>query len=350
MRIETQLSEDDSDLVQKLADRRGLQKDRAYTELIRTGVDVGMRRERVKELIVEFFEDEKERHDRRMAALRDEYEIDEVEHVDEYQFYVVCNGIKYSFGSPDDLRFVNGESVDRSLCPECGSEDIEFDADAMDTDGTYWTCGDCGHAFDRADRKGVPDEDEADRVVEFVRRRQDLFEYVVGQLTALLDGVMCAYGGQSHTEWLGPGGFMYSNGFQRVDIPFWTTDTEQIRFRVNDYTAEYESLRNPLYPAAVNRLTADYLALVREIEAVNPDADRVEPIFIDRRGRKPEIIEVVGRKYDETRLPLHTVGYEVEKVEPSMDDLEPEYDAEEDGPVTWIRITNDKVIEQEGDS
>ncbi|NUC74729.1 hypothetical protein HTZ84_20930 [Haloterrigena sp. SYSU A558-1] len=346
MRIDTQLSEADSEWVQKLADRRGLQKDRAYTEVIRTGVDVEMRRERIKELIVEFFESEKPRYDRRMEALREEYEIGEVEYVDESDFYVRYNGQKYSFSQVDELRAVDEIPIHESICPDCGSSDLAFDGDAIDTEEHNYVCCECDHGFDKAEKQGVPDEEAAAHVKEFVRRRQQLFGYVFEQLTELLDGVMGTFGGYGYSEWLHPGLYQYRNGFQVVDIPFWTTDTEQIRFHVEDYIADYESLRNPLYRAALEQLTADYLQLVREIKAVNSDADQVEPIFIDRRGRKPEIIEVLGLEYGETRLPLHTVGYEVEKVEPSADDLAPEHDA--DTSVTWIRITNDKPIEQEG--
>ena len=349
MRIGTQLSETDSEKVQKLADRRGLQKDRAYTELIRTGVDVEMRRERIKELVVRFFEEEKEYFDERLEVLREEYSIESVEYIDEGNYDVLHNGSTYSFSGSDELLFVDEESVHESICPECGSADLEFDAEAIDTDESNYRCEGCDHTFDRADRRGVPDEEAAARVKEFMRRRQELFDYVVGELTGLLDGVMGTYGGSGSTEWLHPGGFVYRNGFQVVDIPFWTTDPERIRFRVDRLMGAYESLRNPLYRAALNQLTGDYLQLVREIEAVNPGADWVEPIFIDRRGRMPEVIEVEGLEVGETRLPLRSVGYEVEKVEPSQDDLEPEYDPDVD--VTWIRVTNDKPIEQgdEGD-
>lgn len=348
MRIETQLTDEDSDHVQTLADDRGLQKDRAYTELIRTGMNVEQRREVIKDRIVQFFEDQHPRHKQRKEALREQYEITEVNHLDEGQFEVIHDGHTYEFMGPHELLLVDGESVSKETCPECGADELDMDFDALDTDDAFYTCEECGHTFDKAEKKGVPDEDAAAHVKEFVQRRHDLFQYVVGELTELLNGVMGTYGTDSRYEWIYPNGYQYRNGFQTVTIPFWTTDKSQIRFNVDQYLGSYEGLTNPLYRSARERLTADYLKLVQEIQAVNTDADRVEPIFIDRRGRKPEIIEVRGLDYEETHLPLYTAGYEVEKVAPSADDLEPEHDA--DATVTWIRVTGDKPIEQEADA
>lgn len=155
---------------------------------------------------------------------------------------------------------------------------------------------------------------------------------------------MGRYSSYSYGEWLGPGLYQYENGFQTVTIPFWAKETERIDFAVSRHLTEYETLRNPLYRAAKQRLTDDYHELVRELQAVNTDADRIAPIFLDRRGNMPEVIEVIGLDYEETRLPLRTVGYEVEKVAPEPAELQPEHDA--DATVTWIRITNDKAIEQ----
>lgn len=340
MRIETALTDDDSEAVQKLADERGLQKDRAYTDISRTGVNVEQRREAIKDRIIQFFEDQHPSHKKRNEALREQYAIDQIERRDEGRFEVVHNGNTYGFGAPHELQFVNGESVFGSICPDCASDEID-----LDTDEPNYTCEECGHTFDKADRKGVPDEDEAEHVQEFARRRQALFDYVVGELTNLLDGLMGTYDGCSHHDWMHPGMYQYRNGFQEVTVPFWTTDKSQITFTVDRYIGSYESVTNPLYRAAQERLVDDYRKLVQEIQAVNTDADRVEPIFIDRRGRKPEIIEIRGLNYEETHLPLYTVGYEVEKVEPSADDLEPEHDA--DATVTWIRVTGDKPIEQD---
>lgn len=345
MRIETELTEEDSDHVKTLANERGLRKDRAYTELIRTGINVEQRRELVKDRIVQFFEDQKPRHDKRMAVLRDQYDIDEVNSLDEGWFEVIHNGCTYAFRTPHDLGFVNGESVDKSICPACGSNELDLDLDVPEPADVEYICEDCGHEFDKADKKGVPDEETAEHVTEFVRRRHDLFKYVVGQLTELLNGIMGTYGADSRYEWLYPGRYQYRNGFQTVTIPFWLTDKSQIQFNVAQYLGSYEALTNPLYRAARQRLTADYLKLVQEVRAVNQDANRVQPIFIDPRGQRPEIIEVCGLDDEETSLPLYTVGYEVEKVEPPAEELESEHDA--DATVTWIQVVGEKPIEQE---
>lgn len=344
MRIDTNLTEDDSDDVKELADRKGLQKTETYTRVIRTGVQIEKRRECIKELIVRFMREEHDRYKDRMAVLKEQYSIDDVEHVDETGFCIRRDGDRYDFAAPHELVAVNSENVHGSICPECGSDDLTFHYDNVDEDGPNYDCGDCGHEFDSPDRQGVPDMDAAEQVEEFARRRQELFEHVVGQLVDLLDGVMGRYSRYSTGEWLGPGLYQYQNGFQTITIPFWAKETDRIDFQVDQYITGYESLRNPLYRAAKQRLTDDYLELVREVRAVNQDADRVAPIFLDRRGNQPEVIEVIGLDYDETRRPLRTVGYAVEKVAPEPEELQPEHDA--DDAVTWIRITNEKAIEE----
>ncbi|QLG62069.1 hypothetical protein [Halorarum salinum] len=346
MRIDTKLSEDDSERVKTLADETGLQKPAMYTRLVRTGLDIEERRERIKELIVQFMADEKQRYEARCDALKDRYDIDSVEHVDEGYFDIVYEGVTYGFRTLDELGFVNGESIDQSVCPECRSDDIDLDFDALDEEDTScYSCGSCGHEFDKAGRKGVPDEEAADHVCEFADRYQGLFDYVLGRLTRLLDGVMSNYASNADGEWLGPGLYQYRNGFQSVTVPIWVTDPSRIEFGVDRYLPSYEDFENPLFFRARDWFTADYLELVREVDAVNRDADRVEPVR-DERGTRPEVIEVIGLECDAVRLPLRTAGFEVEKVEPDRDDLSVLC---EDKVVTWIRVTNDKQIHVEGD-
>lgn len=344
MRIDTNLGEDDSTDVKELADRKGLQKTETYTRAIRTGVEVEKRRESIKDLIVRFMQEEHANYEERVAALKEQYGIDDTERVDEGQFYVMRDGDRYDFRNPHELAGVNDQGIHDSICPDCGSDALTFHYDNVDGDSPNYDCGDCGHAFDSPDRKGVPDEDAADQVKEFARRRQQVFEQVVDQLVELLDRTMGRYSRHSHGEWLGPGIYKYNNGFQQITIPFWAEETERIDFSVSRHIPEYESLRNPLYRAAKRRLTDDYLELVQEVQAVNPDADRVSPIFLDRRGNMPEVIEVIGLDYKETRLPLRNVGYAVEKVDPEPEELQPEHDA--DATVTWLRVTSDKAIEK----
>lgn len=347
MRIDTNLTKEDSDDVKELADQKGLQKTEAYTRAVKTGIAVEERREVIKDLIVRFMREEHANYDERVEALQKQYGIEKTERVGEGEFYIIHDGDKYDFNTPHELLMVNGESIHDSTCPDCGSDTLEFHYDNVDTDSPNYDCEDCGYSFDDPDRRGAPDEDAADQVKEFARRRQDLFDHVVGQLVELLDGVMGRYSSYSHGEWLGPGLYQYRNGFQTVTIPFWAEDPERIDFSVTRMMTDYESFRNPLYRAAKDRLTGDYLELVREVNAVNPEADAVDPIYLDRRGTMPEVIEVIGLDYDETQRPLRTVGYAIEKVAPEPEELQPEHDA--DDAVTWIRVTGDKPIEQEGE-
>ncbi len=356
MRIDTQLSEETSEDIQDLADEKGWQKPKAYTELINTGLRTQNRRETIKQYIVDFFEEEKPRHEERFEALKDEYGIEEVEWED-HQMNVIYKGDEYSFpGDPSDLALINGDSYQKTVCPECGSEELDLDFETDDGIPVHYNCRECSTEFEKPEREFRVPKEDIDHVKEFAWKRHQLFGYVEGKLKEILDSTMTSHG-RGRGEWLHTNTYRYDNGFQSVTVPFWCTDKERIRFNIDSGVSSLESILNPMSRKAKMNLADDYLQLVSEVEAVNADADKVEPIYIDMRGSKPEIIEVQGLSYEDTHLPYRTVGYELEKVQPEEDDLTTEFEGLEGDnavqitakpnvdEITWIRVVNDKRIE-----
>lgn len=351
MRIDTQLSEDVSEEIQDLADDKGWQKPKAYTELINTGLKVQNRRDTIKQYIVDFFEKEKPRHEERFEALKDKYSIEEVDWED-HTMNVVYKGDEYSFpGDPSDLALINGDSYQKTVCPECGSEELDLDFETDDDTPVHYNCRECSTEFEKPEREFRVPKEDIDHVKEFAWKQHQLFGYVRGELTEILDSTMSRWGRGGHVEWLHPGTFKYDDGFQSVIVPFWCTDKERIRFNVDSGVSSLESILNPMSRRAKMNLAEDYLQLVSEVEAVNADADKVEPLYFDRRDSGSEIIEIRGLSYEDAHLPYRTVGYELEKVQPEEDDLRTEFKEEEIqvvdydvDEVTWIRVVNDKRI------
>lgn len=363
MRIDTELSEDESDQVQNLADEQGLQKPKAYTDLIRTALPIQKRREKIKDYIVRFFEQAKPRHEERVQTLKAEYNIEDVSWVENCK-RITHNGNIFDFnGDPSDMTMVNGESYRMSVCPECGSEDTKFNIEERKSDEVpNYTCQDCGEGFEKTEREYRVPQEEAEHVKEFSWAQYQLQGYVHGKLIDILDKTMTKYGG-GRSEWLHPGTLSYSNGFQNITIPWFCTDRDRIHFNSGSDRSfpDFDGILNPLSPAGRRYFTEDYLQLVAETRAANPDADGVKPIFMDTRGSHPEIIEIRGLGIEAARLPYRKIGYELEILQPTEDDMKTEFKGEkvqieldnDADDVTWIRITNDKRIErpqQYGDS
>lgn len=340
MRIDTELSEDESQRVQNLADEQGLQKPKAYTNLIRAAFPLQKRREKIKDYIVRFFEQAKPRHKERVEALKDEYGIESFGW-DERRFLVQYKGDEYEFSSdPSDLHFVNGKSYRMDVCPECESEDTVFRSEEWeDDDVPNYSCQDCGADFDEIERTHRVPKEDAENVKEFSWSRHQLAGYVEGRLIDILEKTMSVHGGSM--EWTGPGILNYDNGFQSVTIPWMCTDHDRIHFNSmgDHFFPDFDSILNPLSRRDKQLFTEDYLKLVAEVEAVNPDADSVRS---GRRISRPDVIRVKGSEYEETELPYRTVGYEVSKVHPDPADIASGGDA---GETTWIQITGDKRIE-----
>jgi len=354
MRIDTDLSEDTSKQVQNIADEKGWQKSKAYTEIIRAGTELQDRREQIKRYITDFFKEENPRHEERLEALKDEYGIEELDWI-ETSMQVIYRGNEYSFsGDPTDIITVNGKSYRMNVCPECSSENTEFHSDQYDDeDAANYSCQSCGAEFDETERDYRVPEQEAEHVKEFSSKRYDLAKYVEGKMLDILDATMGS-SGYGSGQWSDPGIYRYDSGFQTVSIPWFCTDPDQIHFSVSNFITDLDSIMNPLYPAAKSSFTDDYLELVREVKAANTDADQVEPIHIDTRGSKPEIIEVRGLSYEDTRVPYRSVGYELEKIQPEEEDLKTSFDGEEIqieldhdvDEVTWVKVVNEKRVER----
>lgn len=354
-RIRTDLDEEEQDKIEEYQEEYGLQKKKANTDIVKAGVNLQHKREEIKQVIVDFFEDEEWLYNLRKDSLKKRYDIENIKWI-EGTMNAEMKGNEYQVQGVREVLHINGKNKKRKLCPECGKEDYSTNNSAPgNEDEKFYECNNCGHEYDQAERElRVPKED-LEQIKEFATKRYNLFKDVEGRLVSTLEYIMGNSTGISDIDWLHPGTLQFDNGFQTVTMPFFCTDKERIRFYVNERTPDYEEAKSPVQTAGLQGLSDDYRRLLRNIGQANRDADKVTPMVIDEYGyhEKPKFIEVWGIEQEELEEPFRDTGYKVEKVDLSppeeYEDQMPEQEEESSTakPISHFKVTTDKAIYEE---
>lgn len=339
-------------------------KKEAYTKVARTGFDVMRRRDQIREIILDFCEDQKPKHKERVKALKEAYDIDNVEWVTEGTRQIEINGNTYEVTNIAEVTMFNREPLDQSICPECGSTDYTFHSENVgeydseteeltDGGGDNYTCDSCGEGFDKLDTRRKAPEDELKQVREYCNKYQELWGAVTNRLDYILDRIFGSYH-EWTGEWTNPGSYRYDNGFQSVHIKFWAETYHSIRFNINSLNQGYEDIRTPVDTAGIE-VTDDYHRLLEEIHIVNDEADKISPLIIDSHGaysEEPQVIEVWGVEEEDLTLPAYKIGYELETGYnlPENEEIPEEHQDEDAKPISVIRITNDKPVLKEDEA
>lgn len=369
------------DRLNALKNQKGLTRKETNTEIVKTGIEVEERREKIKEEIVQIGEIVEEEYNAAAEKLKERYDIDKVE-VYEGSWNIVIGENQYDWRyGEQDIELFNGDNVESKHCPECHEQDWEVikleDIEYQESDlrkgmkkkirqneesdtsiGIHGNrCNSCGTLFTEFHRETIPDEEELGKARRYGELRWRVMNTCKGIIDKIVNyNISSGYGRPREY------GHVYRNGFQEVDVSFWPTEKGRIQFRIEDFHSKtgrpfFNNWPHSNVPntSTKDALEEDYVLLLDHLSMINnrqfkPLNDKKEVIIVNPRDDEEEVGTI--------EMPLNNYGYELEEFsietvkdhvrENTSSELLLESNLEDLEGCKALKIVNDKQIEKEG--